>query len=112
MYALPSHREHVRRWHVAETLAGRARWALLALAAVVMLAVGYAREAATSPLLDGGVPAASETVTVQPGDTLWGLATSRYPDADVRRKVFEIEQLNGLRGSTIQAGQRLRMPAD
>jgi nucleoid-associated protein YgaU len=111
MYALQSRREHVRRWQVAETLVWRARWALLALAAVALLAFGYAREAATSPLLNGGVPAASETVTVQPGDTLWGLATSHYPEVDARQKVYEIEQLNDLPGPTIVVGQRLRMPA-
>jgi nucleoid-associated protein YgaU len=111
MYALHTHREHVRRWHVAETLAWRARWALLALAAVALLAFGYAREAATSPLLNGGVRAASDTVTVEAGDTLWDLAIARYPDADTRQKVFEIEELNGLRGPTIVVGQRLRMPA-
>ena len=33
------------------------------------------------------------------------------PGADVRQKVFEIEQLNGLSGPVIEAGQRLRVPA-
>lgn len=111
MYALQTHRDHARRWHLADTLAWRARWALLALAAAGLFAFGYAREAAGSPLVTGSAAAASETVTVAPGDTLWGIAAQRYPDADVRQKVFEIEQLNGLRGPTILAGQRLRVPA-
>jgi LysM repeat protein len=87
------------------------RWALLAAVAVGLLGVGYAREAAGSPLVGGAAPAASETVTVAPGDTLWDLASGRYPDADVRQKVYEIEQLNGLSGPAIEAGQHLRMPA-
>jgi LysM repeat protein len=112
MYALQTtHPRHPRRWPLAETLAWRARLALLALVAVGLLGFGYAREATGSPLLTGTEPAASETVTVAPGDTLWGIASRRYPDADVRQKVYEIEQLNGLRGPTIMAGQRLRVPA-
>lgn len=115
MYALQSHhhRDHdaARPWRLSDTLAWRARWLLLALAAACLLAFGYAREAAGSPLLAGTVPAAAQTVTVAPGDTLWGIARTRYPDADTRQKVFEIEQLNGLRGPTIMAGQRLRVPA-
>src|SRR5215471_1863587 len=111
MYALQTHREHARRWHLKDTLAWRARWALLGLAAAGLLGFGYAREAAGSPVLNGPVPAASETLTVVPGDSLWSIAIERYPDADPRQKVFEIEQLNGLRGPTIMAGQRLRMPA-
>jgi nucleoid-associated protein YgaU len=111
MYALPTtHPQPPRRWQLADTLAWRARWALLALAAVGLLALGYTREAAGSPLL-GREPVASEMVTVAPGDTLWGIASRRYPDADVRQKVYEIQQLNGLRGPTIMAGQRLRLPA-
>jgi LysM repeat protein len=115
MYALQSRHHHdhdaARHWRLAATLGWRARWVLLALAAAGLLAFGYAREAAGSPPLGGSVPAAAETVTVAPGDTLWEIARARYPDADTRQKVFEIEQLNGLRGPTIMAGQRLRVPA-
>jgi nucleoid-associated protein YgaU len=109
MYALDTPRPTVRRWNLQESLAWRARWALLAVAAVALLGAGYAREAATSPLLGGGA-GATETVTVEAGDTLWGIAASRYPDADVREKVFQIEQVNGMSGPTIQAGQKLRVP--
>jgi nucleoid-associated protein YgaU len=111
MYAVHTHHEHAHRWRLDRALAWRARWPVLALGAVVLLGVGYAREAAGSPLLGGTVPAAAETVTVAPGDTLWGIASSRYPDADVRQKVFEIERLNRLNGPTIMAGERLRVPA-
>ena len=111
MYALQTHREVSRRWHHPGRLAWRARWAIAALGAAALLGVGYAREAARSSLVSAGVPAASERVTVAPGDTLWSIATRRYPEADAREKVFEIEQLNGLSGPTIVVGQRLRVPA-
>ena len=108
MYAVPT---VARGRHLADTALWRARWAILAAGAVALLGLGFASEAARSPLVVGETPAASETVTVAPGDTLWGIASRRYPDADVRQKVFEIEQLNDLRGPTIQAGQLLKVPA-
>lgn len=111
MYAIHTHRDHARRWRLEETLAWRARWTLLGVAAVALIGMGYAREAAGSALPPDRVPAAGETVTVAPGDTLWDIAGSRYPDADVRQTVYEIEQLNGLSGPAIRPGQHLRLPA-
>jgi LysM repeat protein len=111
MYAIQTRQERAGRWHLQDTPLWRVRWALLATAAAAMLAVGYAREAASSPLVGGATPAAPQIVTVASGDTLWDIASSRYPGADVRQKVFEIEQLNGLSGPAIEAGQRLRVPA-
>jgi LysM repeat protein len=112
MYAIQTSHERAERWHLRDTPLWRFRWALLAAAVAVLLGVGYAREAAGSPLAGTVTPAAAETVTVAPGDTLWDIASSRYPGADVRQKVFEIEQLNGLSGPSIEAGQRLRVPAN
>ena len=114
MYVTHTHGEprSFRHWQgVVEAVARRVRWPLLALAAVALLGAAYAREAAGSPLVAGPVPAAAATVTVAPGDTLWTIASTRYPGADARQKVFEIEQLNGLNGPTIVPGQRLRVPA-
>jgi len=104
-------RDAQRRRSFTDALAWRYRWFVAAVAVVALLGFGYAREAVGSPLLGGPVQAASDTVTVAPGDTLWTIATRRYPDADARQKVFEIEQLNGLGGPTIVPGQRLRVPA-
>jgi LysM repeat protein len=111
MYAIQTRQERAGRWHLRDTPLWRVRWAILAVAAATLLGVGYGREAASSPVMSGAAPAAAETVTVAPGDTLWDIASSRYPGADVRQKVFEIEQLNGLSGPSIEAGQRLRVPA-
>jgi LysM repeat protein len=70
-------------------------------ALVVMLAV--------SRVAWGG--AASETVVVQPGDTLWTIAATRYPGDDTRARVDEIERLNNLSSPVIEAGETLRLPA-
>ncbi len=58
----------------------------------------------------GGPPARYESVTVAPGQTLWQIASERYPNADVRERVAAIETANGLAGPNLRAGQRLRVP--
>jgi nucleoid-associated protein YgaU len=58
-----------------------------------------------------GTPASAyETVTVQPGDTLWAIAAKRYPNADVREKIGEIERANQMDDPIIHPGQSLRVP--
>ncbi|SDQ34380.1 LysM peptidoglycan-binding domain-containing protein [Quadrisphaera sp. DSM 44207] len=50
-------------------------------------------------------------VTVLPGETLWSIAQLAQPDADPREVVAHIQELNGLHGAAVQAGQRLVVPA-
>ena len=71
-------------------------------------------------LLTSAVPAfggngeaddAIATYEVRSGDTLWSVAAANTPaGGDVRRTVAEIRDLSGLDGSTIRAGQTLRLP--
>ena len=78
------------------------RWALVLVAALaVMLAL--------TRVAQGGV--ATETVVVQPGDTLWTIAAQHYPGDDTRARVDEIERLNNLASPAIEAGETLRLPA-
>ena len=58
----------------------------------------------------GGTEPSYTTVVVQPGDTLWSIASEHYPADDVRVRVDDIEQANGLQGPAIQVGQTLRLP--
>lgn len=51
------------------------------------------------------------TVTVQPGESLWGIAERIAPDADPRDVIADIERLNALDGSSVAAGQSLAVPA-
>lgn len=90
----------------------RLRWVVLGLAAAALLALGYVHAWQGGPGAADrtGGTASSVTVTVAPGDTLWMIASRRYPEADPREKVQEIEQLNGLGSPVIEAGQRLRVP--
>ncbi len=80
------------------------RRALVVVATVVLAGFGLAAAAL------GGAPASSETVVVEPGDTLWSIAAQHYPGDDVRTRVQDIEQANGLQGPQIEVGQALRLP--
>ena len=74
------------------------------LAVVLALAAGVALGSWLGPLLSPVAEATCgspgcESVVVQPGDTLWSIATSLDGDGDVRAVVDEIQELNGLNGA-------------
>ena len=53
-----------------------------------------------------------ETVTVQPGDTLWSIAERHMDDSkDIRKFIYEIKKLNNVSADTLTAGQKLMIPA-
>lgn len=47
---------------------------------------------------------------VQAGETLWGIASTDYPDSDPRAAVDRIEQANHLNSASIAPGQVLLLP--
>ena len=49
-------------------------------------------------------------VVVDPGQTLWSIASAAEPAADPRAVIQQITEANSLAGSTIQAGQVLWVP--
>jgi len=49
-------------------------------------------------------------VVVQPGETLWSVATELDPASDPRDLIAEIVRLNQLEGSGVQAGQPIAVP--
>lgn len=51
------------------------------------------------------------TVTVQPGQSLWGIAATVAPERDARDVVADIVQLNNLSAGTVFPGQQLFVPA-
>jgi len=51
-----------------------------------------------------------QTYVVQPGDTVWSIATAHYA-GDPRDGVWKIEKRNRLAGAMIQPGQQLVLPA-
>ncbi|WP_433216654.1 LysM peptidoglycan-binding domain-containing protein [Dactylosporangium sp. CS-047395] len=55
-------------------------------------------------------PGPAPTVIVQPGDTLWDIATRNKGREGRDATVEEIRRLNNLTGYDIDAGQRLVLP--
>jgi len=94
-------------------LTRRGRFVITTLAALPLLLV------VALAVLNGGQASAGntqgnahfETVTVQPGETLWQLAEETAPNADPRDFVQDVISLNALDGSGLQAGEQIAIPA-
>lgn len=52
----------------------------------------------------------TDTITVQPGDSLWSIAGTIAPGSDLRPVMDQIRVLNGIEGSAISTGQKLLVP--
>ncbi len=87
-------------------LTRRGRYVFLTL--LVLCLLGGLLVVATTAHADR--PLDFEVVVVQPGDSLWSVATRTRPDARPYPMIDEIRALNGLTGGTVYPGQRLRVP--
>ena len=86
--------------------------ALLILATVALVAVfvlGRSSSNAAAPV-EGQKASAPVTYTVQPGDTLWGIAAKVAPKSDPRQTVHLLRELNGLTTGQLEIGQALTVP--
>lgn len=83
----------------------RLRKLALGLGSFLFMAVVLAQSA------HGSSTSGWESLTVQPGQTLWSIAAERYPGSDTRTKVGEIMEANHLGGGMITAGEVLRVPS-
>lgn len=91
----------------------RGRRALATLVALPVLALGaWGATQATSAIAGAEAPTAQfETVVVQPGQTLWEIAESVAPGADVREVIADISSLNAIDGAIVP-GQELAIPLE
>jgi hypothetical protein len=91
-------------------LTPRGRQVVIVVALVLAGLVGMAGGRATAA---GGAPVEpTVTVTVAPGDTLWGFARQiARPGEDVRDVVLAIRELNGMTSAGLVAGDVLVLPA-
>ena len=84
------------------------------LAVVMALASGVAVGSWLGPLIAGSGTdlrlAGESGVVVQPGDTLWSIASAVDGGGDVRAVIDAIQALNGLRGTELVPGQTLVLP--
>lgn len=78
--------------------------ALLAVVAMLGSTHAQASDAAAGATAEFGY------VVVQPGESLWGVATTLDASADPRDVIAEIVRLNQLGGSEVQAGQPIAVP--
>lgn len=79
-----------------------------ALVAAAALGLVLAAWLSAPPAGPAGADPMPAVVTVEPGDTLWSLATSLAPGSDPRAVVSDLRRLNGLESVTLQPGQLLR----
>lgn len=90
-------------------LTRRGRLALVLLSVLLGLAVWSVSAKAFASEPGGGVEV--QTVTVQPGETLWRLAAGVAESGeDVRDVVQEIQELNGMESAAVRAGEQLLLP--
>ncbi|MEZ2391048.1 LysM peptidoglycan-binding domain-containing protein [bacterium RCC_150] len=85
--------------------------AMLLVAALLSLAGFLNAPAKASDSANELRPTTTVGLTVQPGQSLWGIARAVAPDRDLRDVVSEIVELNNLQGGQINAGQKLFIPA-
>jgi hypothetical protein len=113
---VPDTRLEPRRNTVRLTRRGRIVVAVLlttvSLSLVVLAWLAIAARAAQAA--DGGQPGAVyqnlTSVVVHPGQTLWSIASQAEPNADPRVVIQQIIDINALRGTSVEPGQRLWVP--
>jgi LysM repeat protein len=82
----------------------------LAVVAVVWLTAAAGAQAASSGVPAGDVYRSMTQVVVQPGQSLWAIASQVQPSADPGAVVQQIIDANGLRSQSVQPGERLWVP--
>jgi len=102
----------VPRARTTVRLTRRGRLVIIVAALVVAFAIGVFVTAAGSVATQSpGTPEPTRIVQVASGDTLWAIAADLADDGEVRAMMEQIERLNALDTSVLQAGQRLVVPA-
>ena len=92
-------------------LTRRGRVAVMLAALLTMAVLVVTLGSSTTATGDAGDPVPTQTVTVQPGDTLWKLATDANPNGDIRQTVDDIMRLNSLvSASGLQMGSEVAVP--
>lgn len=92
-------------------LTRRGRLVLLVLALLAVLAVGVAVASASAAGNSAGSTDV-HVVTVQPGDTLWDLASDAASASGVQtgEMVQRLEELNAVDDGVVYPGQQIRVP--
>ena len=98
--------ERAHRVHL--TRRGRALL-LLVLVSLLYAAFAVGRSASEAAVTTAPAPVLGQ-LTVQSGDTLWGIARQVAPGRDPRPTVEQLVRLNDLHEPALQVGQQLLLP--
>jgi hypothetical protein len=93
------------------TKRGRGVLATLAATPFVIIALVWALNGGVATASLSGSDAPFQYVTVDAGQTMWGLAEEIAPGSDPRDVIANIMQLNQLDTADLYAGQQLAIPA-
>ena len=91
-------------------LTRRGRVVVFGAGLAALLGGGFAISNGAGAALHSGKPESTHLVVVAPGDTLWDFASEVTHGGDVRSMIAHIEEINGLSGVSLSAGQTLRIP--
>ncbi len=91
-------------------LTRRGRIAVLLAALLTLAVLVVALSPSTTATGEAGDQVPTHTVTVQPGDTLWELATDANPNGDLRQTVDDIMRLNSLPTAHLPMGSEIAVP--
>ena len=92
-------------------LTRRGRIVLLLAAIAAILLIGITLGDSTVATNHAGTPAATQTITVKAGETLWQIAGSANPNGDIRQTVDDIMKLNSLPSAAgLQMGREIAVP--
>lgn len=84
---------------------------VLGLLMALMIGLGVVFLGSTVAATQDAAALPTETVLVQPGDSLWSVAAEANPGGDIRKTINEIVRLNALEsGSSLPAGLTLSVP--
>lgn len=104
---IPLHRTRPRRAVSARVRRHRVVGVLVAVGLAIVLALGAGALGADAD----GPSAIGQTVTVQPGQTLWDVAVAHTGQGDPRTTLDRIRDLNGLSGTEVPAWTPVVLPA-
>ena len=91
-------------------LTRRGRLVVFVTSLFLVLAVAFMLAGGAVGTDSAGEQIPTRVVQVASGDTLWGIASDVATDGDVRSMMTQIERLNALETTGLQAGQKLRVP--
>ena len=91
-------------------LTRRGRVVVLMAALALVLMAGFFLGSVAVGTDEAGQAPATEIVMVEPGQSLWSIASDLTDSGDVRTTMREIERLNALDTVALSAGPKLRVP--